>query len=197
MMLPERVVEPSSVDWVSMWAPYTEDIYHQVLAWLRPDDVVVDIGAGDLRLARRMAARVRWVYAIERQAAVVHDGMAGGKLPENLTVIVGDARTVPFPSGVTVGVLLMRHCPNVQLYAEKLQFVGARFLITNARWHLWVERMNLQQERIPFEQVDMGWYACWCGHTGFVPGPPEALTEEVCNRVYEVVDCPACRAKIS
>ncbi len=175
-----------------MWAPYDERIYRQVLDWLRPDDVVVDIGAGDLRLARRMATRVQRVYAIERRPDIVHRGLAKGPLPDNLTVVIGDARDIPFATDVTVGVLLMRHCPDVRLYAEKLRDLNARFLITNARWHLNVERMDLQKERIPFHEVKIGWYACWCGHTGFVPGPPEDLTEEVYTHVHEVMNCPAC-----
>ncbi len=180
------------MDWALMWAPYTEDVYRRVLDWLTPEDVVVDIGAGDLRLARRMAARVKKVYAIERQAAIVRHGLAMGPLPRNLLVIVGDARHISFANDVTVGVLLMRHSPDVRLYAEKLRAVGARYLITNARWHLDVEQVNLQKTRIPFQQVKLGWYACWCGHTGFIPGPPEALTEAVFHHVHEVATCPAC-----
>jgi len=180
------------VDWEALWAPYDEATYRQALAWIRPNDVVLDIGAGDLRLARRMAAMGCKVYALERQEALVHQALEQEALPPNLEVIVGDAVTLPFPLEVTVGVLLMRHCTHTGVYIKKLQALGARGLITNARWHLDVEWIDLQAPRLPFDQVPWGWYACVCGQVGFLPGPPEALTEELMLKVHEVAYCPAC-----
>ncbi len=51
--------EPPSSEaaWEAMWAPYDEATYGAALAQIAADDVVLDIGAGDLRLARR-AARI-------------------------------------------------------------------------------------------------------------------------------------------
>ncbi len=180
------------MDWEALWAPYDEETYQQALSWIRPDDVVLDIGAGDLRLARRMAAIGRKVYALERNAALVFQALQREALPANLSLIVGDAVTIPFPHEVTVGVLLMRHCTHTGLYMKKLQALGARGLITNARWHLAVEWIDLQAPRLPFEQVALGWYACACGRVGFLPGPPEALTEELMCKIHEVAYCPAC-----
>ncbi len=78
-----------------------------------------------------------------------------GPLPANLIPICADARVLDFPSGITAGVLLMRHCTNFRLYAEKLQKAGAARLITNARWRMDVESMNLLAQRKPI---------AGCGH---------------------------------
>lgn len=180
--------------WESLWAPYDEPTYQDVLSNVRPDDVVLDIGAGDLRLARRLAKRARLVYAIEVQEALIAPALTGmDPVPDNLRVICGDARHLPFPEGITLGVLLMRHCSHFRLYAEKLVAVGCRRLITNARWRLGVEVVDLLAPRIPFDNLAMGWYACWCGATGFLPGPAEQLTPELETTIHEVVNCPACR----
>lgn len=179
--------------WEARWAPYDEATYQAVLAYLRPTDVVLDIGAGDLRLARQIASRVCRVYAIERQPHVVAQGIRTQPLPPNLHVFVGDARRLPFPPGVTVAVLLMRHCRHFRLYVRKLQAVGCRYLITNARWGLDVEKVDLLAPRRAYEAIRIGWYACLCGATGFVEGPPEAVTPGVLARVHEVDGCPRCR----
>ncbi len=175
-----------------MWAPYDEETYAFVLAHTGPQDVVLDIGAGDLRLTFRLAQRVKTVYAIELQPQLVAYGLRRHRMPTNVHVIVGDARLFPFPRDVTIGVLLMRHCPDVGLYVEKLRQAGASALITNARWRLGPEVITLNTERLPFEAVSMGWYACQCGATGFVSGPPEALDEDVYTRIHEVAYCPSC-----
>jgi hypothetical protein len=94
---------------------------------------------------------------------------------------------------VNVAVLLMRHCTNFRLYAEKLAAAGCRWLLTNARWGLGLEKVDLLAERVPFTAVSLGWFACQCGNTGFIPGPPEKLTAEVERTIQEVYDCPECR----
>ena len=175
-------------DWESRWAPYDEPTYEAALSYARPDDIVLDIGAGDLRLARRLAVLARHVFAIERQPALIEQDHPW---PDNLTVVCGDARQVAWPAGITLGVLLMRHCTHVSLYVARLRTLGCRRLVTNARWGLGVELMELGP-RLPWPAVDLGWYACRCGQTGFLPGPPERLTEERIDQIFEVENCPAC-----
>lgn len=177
-----------------MWAPYPESVYQEALGHIRRGDVVLDLGAGDLRLALRMARVARRVYAVEMQARLIELALdAVPRLPPNLTVICQDARTCLFPSGVTVGVLLMRHCTHFRLYADKLKAVGCERLITNARWRTDVEAVFLHAPRQRFDQIGLGWYACWCGQTGFKTGPVEQLNEETQTTVYEVFQCPHCR----
>jgi SAM-dependent methyltransferase len=181
-----------------MWAPYDEATYQAVLNQIAADDVVLDIGAGDLRLARRAARVCRRVYAIEirRELLELATRDENDIHVENLIVHHGDARHLPFPRDVTTGVLLMRHCAHFRLYADKLKAAGADRLITNARWRMGVEVMALQAERIPYRQLEMGWYACWCGATGFKPGLVEQLTLAVVETIQEVVDCPKCQTVI-
>lgn len=174
--------------WERRWAPYDEDTYDQVVALVPPGSIVVDIGAGDLRLARRLAARARMVYAIENQPAL----LTAARVPANVRVICGDARTLPFPTGIDAAVLLMRHCTHFPLYREKLLRAGGRYFITNARWGMAVECIDLALPARPFEEMPLGWYACRCGATGFRPGPPEKLTTAVMETIIEVSQCQEC-----
>lgn len=175
--------------WERLWAPYDEPTYRLVeeAAAIALGSVVLEIGAGDLRLARRLADKAAKVYAVEWDASLLG---AGG--PANLEVICADARVWPFPVGVEVAVLLMRHCRHFGLYYDKLVAAGCRYLITNARWHTGVETIDLSCPRLPFEAVALGWYACSCGAVGFLPGPPERVTGALLEIVHEVSSCPEC-----
>lgn len=176
-----------------MHAPYDQPTYEAVLQLLHEDDIVLDIGAGDLRLARQMAGVVRKVYAVEVNSQVLERGlMFANALPTSLIPIYGDARSLEIPGDVTVGVLLMRHCTHFRLYLEKLRWVGARCLITNARWRMSVEQVDILAERTPFGDLRMGWYACLCGATGFHLGPAEQWSTEMDQIVQEVSECPQC-----
>jgi hypothetical protein len=174
--------------WEAAFAPYAEDTYCAALEMISPDDVVLDIGAGDLRFARRAAARARRVIAIERRAELL-----AAPCPANLTVLCGDARALPFPPGVTIGVLLMRHCRHFHTYALKLRAIGCQRLITNARWGMDVECLSLAPQP-HFDSARPGWYACLCGAVGFKPSAPEAITAEIIQRAQSLETCPACCA---
>ncbi len=75
---------------------------------------------------------------------------------------------------------------------RKLEAVGCRTLITNARWGMGVERIDLSRNAIPFELSHPGWYACRCGATGYHEGPPEEVALGHFDTVTEVTACPAC-----
>ena len=175
--------------WESLYAPYEEQTYRAVLGHLRADDAVLDIGAGDLRLARQMARVVKKVYAVEIYAALLDRAVP---LPANVVSVCADARILDFPSDITTGVLLMRHCTCFRLYAEKLRKAGATRLITNARWRMDVEVLDLQAKPKTFAETGMGWYACLCGRTGFKEGPVEQWTPEMDRITHEVSSCPQC-----
>jgi hypothetical protein len=183
----------SASDWEAMFAPYDPGTYQAVLEQLRPDDVLFDIGAGDLRLDRQMARFARKVYAVEINPRVLDQLMtSSGPLPVNLIPICADARVLDFPTDITAGVLLMRHCTCFHLYAEKLQNAGAARLITNARWHTDVETVNLTVQRKPFIEAGTGWYACICGGTGFKEGPVDHWSPEMDRIINELSSCPQC-----
>ena len=178
-------------NWERMWAPYDEPTYQAVLERIAPSDVVLEIGAGDLRLAYRLARQAQWVYAIEINPSLAPLGPKE-PFPHNLDLIWADAYRHPFPAGVTVAVLLMRHCKHFQHLVEKLVATGCQRLITNARWGFGVEFVALDAPLIPYSGVHIGWYACRCGATGFVPGPAEELTLRIESTIQQVKECPAC-----
>ncbi|MBO9360644.1 MAG: hypothetical protein J7452_00405 [Thermoflexus sp.] len=195
---------PIGLDWEALWAPYEEEAYHWILERLQPEERVLEIGAGDLRLAMQMVEAGAWVVAVERQWALLAQGLQtlglspGGLRWEHpirflngrLLLVWADARTWPFPS-VDAAVLLMRHCASFPIYIRKLRAAGCRRLFTNARWRMGVEEIDLGPAR-SFEEIPPGWYACRCGAVGFREGPPEAIDAAALERVWEVEKCPAC-----
>jgi hypothetical protein len=112
-------------------------------------------------------------------------------LPANLTLICADARNATWPTGITLAVLLMRHCTHFGLYAKRLLAQGCTRLLTNARWGMDVELVNLA-DAVPWRQAPVGWYACRCGQVGFTPASPQHITEAGTRRVTEVAHCPDC-----
>jgi hypothetical protein len=181
-------------DWGKIWSPYSEKYYIEVLSELSPEDVVLDIGAGDLRLTRRIAEKCKFVYALEINPDIIKLGIesCGQPIPDNLIILNLDARYFSFPEDVTSAVLLMRHCTDVKLYIKKLMEVGASRLITNARWRLGVEVIDLLTERIDYRDLRIGSYGCICGSVGFKPGDTRDLTPGIEIIVNEVINCPAC-----
>jgi hypothetical protein len=171
-------------DWENAWSPYDAQTYADALAALDAKDIVLDIGAGDLRFALQAASRVRQIFAIEQRAELLPNA-----LPENLRVACGDARQVEFPQGITAAVLLMRHCQHFKLYCEKLERVGCKKLITNARWGMDVEVIDLTAPRIFYSELVGGWYACGCGAVGY-----KVELEKISDVLFEVMDCPCCAA---
>jgi hypothetical protein len=179
------------MDWEAAFAPYDEGTYRFVIERIGPQDVVLDIGAGDLRLARRLATIAKRVYAIERNAEVLSHADRS-TLPDNLIVVGADALTWPFPSDVTVGVLLMRHCAHVAEYVARLKAIHCTRLITNARWKMDVEVIDLRSG-VSYDPDRVGWYACTCGSIGFSGVDPESITTQLLDEVVEVENCPICR----
>jgi SAM-dependent methyltransferase len=179
--------------WEQIWAPYDAATYAFALNQITCQDVVYDIGAGDLRLARRMADVARRVYAVEINPEILLQGKRRyAPLPDNLEIRCADARTMDIPNGITVGVLLMRHCTAFSLYASKLRQAGCRRLVTNARWRMGVEVIELDHPPILYERAEMGWYACRCGAVGFKVGSAEQYVAESDAITQEVYACPAC-----
>ncbi|MFN8496771.1 MAG: class I SAM-dependent methyltransferase [Anaerolineae bacterium] len=179
-------------DWEGWWSAYDEATYRAVLDAVAPDDIVLDIGAGDLRLSLRLAEQARRVYAVEVNPRLVADALArlGYDLPRNLVVVCGNALDIPIPADVTTAVLLMRHCRHFRAYVERLRAIGCRRLITNARWGMGVEVVGLGPG-VAWAAFAGGWYACLCGAVGYkgtdaAEEPQDAVTVET---------CPACEGE--
>ncbi len=181
-------------DWEGWFSPYDEEVYSRVLAWVGDEDVVLEIGAGDLRLSLRLAERTRRVYAVEVNPVLVALALedVAFELPRNLFVICANALDFPVPPEVTVAVLLMRHCRHFGMYFTRLREAGCRWLITNARWKTSVERIDLQAPRLPFSNLKEGWYACSCGAVGYVGQGDNPDSPPV-----EVSGCPSCAAPLT
>jgi hypothetical protein len=177
--------------WELLFAPYDPATYQLVLNELTAGDVILDIGAGDMRFARMAASHVRKIYAVEQSPEIIAHVLTQ-ELPANVEVICADACEWEFPSDITTGVLLMRHCQHYRHYAEKLLKCGASTLITNARWGIGVEIVYLSQQRVIYDHLPIGWFACWCGSTGFKPGPVELITADLDRIIFEVNECPDC-----
>ncbi len=181
-------------DWEAAYAPYDEATYQFVVEHVEPQDVVLDIGAGDLRLARRLADVAQRVYAVECNAAVLPAAELGR--PDRLVVINQDAVHWPFPAEVTVAVLLMRHCTRehfAQYVKRLIETTACTRLITNARWKMGVEEMHIRSSQA-YDPDRTGWYACRCGSIGFTEGDLTVITAEMLNEVMEVEQCPHCIA---
>ena len=86
----------------------------------------------------------------------------------------------------------MRHCQHYALYVSKLRAIGCQHLITNARWHMGVEVVDLSPGA-PFASVEIGWYACRrCGAVGFAGQDASQVNEATLNQVTDVEGCPSC-----
>jgi hypothetical protein len=96
--------------WEGFFCP-DEGCYEFVLDNVDADDVVFDVGAGDLRLDVLMAQKVKKVYAVEVNPKVLGRALTviGYDLPPNLIPICGNGFDLEVPSDVTTIVMLMRH----------------------------------------------------------------------------------------
>jgi len=96
--------------WECFFVP-EEWFYSDVLKLLKSDDVVFDVGAGDLRFDLLMAEKVRKVYAVEINPTILGKArqIIGYDLPTNLIVLCGNAFKMELPSDVTVVTCLMIH----------------------------------------------------------------------------------------
>lgn len=88
-----------------------EPNYKSCLEQLSKDDVVFDVGAGDLRFDLMMADKVKKVYAVEINPNVMAPALhiIGYDLPGNLIPICADAFEMGLPRDVTVITCLMIH----------------------------------------------------------------------------------------
>lgn len=176
-------------DWEGWFSPYDNQVYATVLSHIGQEDTVLEVGAGDLRLALRIAGQAQKVHAVEVNPLLLSRALEiiALDLPRNLHVICANALDLPIPPDVTVAVLLMRHCQHFRTYVDRLRAAGCRRLLTNARWKTGVELIDLAAHGMPFEDVHEGWYACRCGATGYVGTGARSNAPPA-----EVNYCPAC-----
>jgi len=85
--------------------------YGKILSCIRPYDVVLDAGAGDLRFSLALAKRASKVYAVEINPKVIGPALTtiGYDLPSNVIPICADVFRWPVPADVTTVVCIMIH----------------------------------------------------------------------------------------
>jgi len=89
---------------VSVMLVPQEENYKEAFKKLRDNDVLMDMGAGDLRFALRASALCKKVYAVEMNTKTLTRALniIGYGIPRNLIVICADWRDVKIPEDVTV-----------------------------------------------------------------------------------------------
>ena len=85
--------------------------YSRIFAKVKPGEVVLDAGAGDLRFALALATKVKKVYAVEINPKVLGAALTviGYDLPSNVIPICADAFEWPVPADVTIVTCIMIH----------------------------------------------------------------------------------------
>lgn len=86
-----------------MYIPHLDN-YNEMLSRLTPDDILCDMGAGDLRFALMASDICRKVYAVELSPIILADALKiiGYKIPRNLIPVCADWRFFQTPEEVTV-----------------------------------------------------------------------------------------------
>lgn len=178
-------------DWEALFYS-NESLYQDVLKEVSSDDIILDVGAGDLSLSLLLSKKAKEVYAVEVNPLIVNKALEGigYNLPVNLYVICGNALKFEFPKNISLAILLMRHCQHFKEYFEKLKKTNCKKLITNVRWKSRFEVIDLKAPRTPFSKLKEGWYACECGMVGYKGegNSPDSMP-------VEVSDCPHCSSE--
>ncbi|WP_456327907.1 hypothetical protein [Archaeoglobus sp.] len=107
----EEFCEDRNLTDLEAWFCPEDWFYVDVLKLLNPDDVVFDVGAGDLRFAIIASQMVKKVYAVEINPTILGRALTvvGYDLPSNVIPICADAWSLQLPSDVTVITCLMIH----------------------------------------------------------------------------------------
>ena len=86
-----------------MYVPHYAN-HKPMLEYLSFEDIVCDMGAGDLRFALMAAEKVKKIYAIEFNPITLGDALSiiGYKKPRNIIPICCDWRYISVPTDVTV-----------------------------------------------------------------------------------------------
>jgi len=98
------------IGWEDFFVP-EEEHYETVMGAVKPDDVVFDIGAGDLRLDLMLCEKVKRVYAVEINPVTLAGALQniGFDMPKNLITIRGNAFDIGLPLDTTFVLCLMIH----------------------------------------------------------------------------------------
>jgi len=106
-----KFIEDRKILGSEYWFCPEDNFYDTILRSVKPNDIIFDIGAGDLRLDLLLSRKVQKIYAVEINPEVIANALKviGLSLPKNLIVIVGNAFEIPLPSDITLIIALMIH----------------------------------------------------------------------------------------
>jgi hypothetical protein len=92
-----------------MLVPHEEN-YHDALKIVDKDDIVCDMGAGDLRFALMLSGICKKVYAVEWNPVTVHNSLKiiGYQIPKNVVAICAHWDEFPIPDDVTKIIALVQ-----------------------------------------------------------------------------------------
>ena len=98
------------IDWECFFVP-EENFYLEALDKVSEDDVIFDVGAGDLRFDLLLSPIVKKVYAVEINPEILGKALKiiGFDIPKNLIAIRGNAFEFDLPRDVTKVICLMIH----------------------------------------------------------------------------------------
>jgi hypothetical protein len=107
----QRFADKHNLQGSEGWFLPEKNEYQIVLNRICKNDVILDIGAGNLALDIILAEQCKKVYAIECNPFILSEALKtiGYDLPRNLIVICANGLDVPIPCDVNTLVMLLRH----------------------------------------------------------------------------------------
>lgn len=107
--LEQAFMEERGVLGEEYWFCPEEFYYSKVMKLVNENDIIFDIGAGDLRFDLKLSQKVKKVYAIEINPLIIAEPLKiiGLSLPKNLVVIIGNGFEMPIPNDTTTILSLM------------------------------------------------------------------------------------------
>jgi ubiquinone/menaquinone biosynthesis C-methylase UbiE len=152
-------------EWDSMRAGYFPEAVREAAllrAYLRPEMVVADVGAGTGFVAAGLAPRVRQVYALDGSAAMLKVAQKNLSAFSNVTYQVTDGQSLPLDDGSVDAVfanMVLHHCPDpATAIVEMVRILkpGGRLMLTDldTHPHEWMRR-EMADEWLGFDRAQV------------------------------------------
>ena len=150
-MTPEskEYFEKVAPDWDNLREGYfTEEVRNAAIsrAYLRPDTIAADIGAGTGFITAGLAAIIRKVHAVDGSAAMLEKARQNLDAFTNIEYHTADGQSIPLPDESMDAVfanMYLHHCPDPLAAIQEMARIlrpGGRMIITDEdrHTHLWL-----------------------------------------------------------